>query len=92
MLKELLPTIFSSKNDMIVGITAVTLGKIRDDGRLKELWLSTNGNVHLPILFALFQDIEDIGDDVDEAKRLILKLFSSDRISFYRGGKEAFIV
>ena len=92
LLKELLPTIFSSKNDMIVGITAVTLGKIRDDGRLKELWLSTNGNVHLPILFALFQDIEDIGDDVDEAKRLILKLFSSDRISFYRGGKEAFIV
>lgn len=92
LLKELLPTIFSSKNDMIVGITAVTLGKIRGDGRLKELWLSTNGNVHLPILFALFQNIDDIGGDVDEAKRLILKLFSSDRISFYRGGKEAFIV
>jgi len=94
LLKELLPTIFSSQNNMIVGITAVTLGKIKEDGQLKELWLSTNGNVHLPILFALFQDIDSIGDegDVNETKKLILKLFSSDKISFYQGGKEAFIV
>ena len=94
LLKELLPTIFSSKNDMIVGITAVTLGEIKEDGQLKELWLNTDGNIHLPILFALFQDIENLGQnsDIDEAKSLIVRLFPSNRIDLYRGGKEAFIV
>lgn len=95
LLKEFLPSLFSRRNDMIVGITAVSLGEDlhNENGVLTgTLCLNTDGNVHLPLLFALFQDIESIGDDVDEAKRLILKLFSSDRISFYRGGEEAFIV
>lgn len=95
LLKELLPSLFSLGNDMIVGITAVSLGEDlhNENGELTgTLCLNTDGNVHLPILFALFQNIESIGDDgnIDETRRLVLKLFSSDRISFYRGGKEAF--
>ena len=97
LLKELLPSVFSIRNDMIVGITAVTLGEDlhNQDGKLSgTLCLNTDGNVHLPILFALFQEIDEIGEDADteEARLLIRKLFSSNKINFYRGGKVAFIV
>ena len=97
LLKELLPSVFSLRNDMIVGITAVTLGEDlhNEDGKLfGTLCLNTDGNVHLPILFALFQEIDEIGEDADteEARLLIRKLFSSSKINFYRGGKVAFIV
>ena len=97
LLKELLPSVFSLRNDMIVGITAVTLGEDlhNEDGKLSgTLCLNTDGNVHLPILFALFQEIDEIGEDTDaeEARLLIRKLFSSNKINFYRGGKIAFIV
>ena len=97
LLKELLPSVFSLRNDMIVGITAVTLGEDlhNEDGKLSgTLCLNTDGNVHLPILFALFQEIDEIGEDADteEARLLIRNLFSSNKISFYRGGKVAFIV
>lgn len=97
LLKELLPSVFSLRNDMIVGITAVTLGEDlhNKDGKLSgTLCLNTDGNVHLPILFALFQEIDEIGEDADteEARLLIRTLFSSNKINFYRGGKVAFIV
>lgn len=97
LLKELLPSIFSLRNDMIVGITAVTLGENlnNDEGKLTgTLCLNTDGNVHLPVLFALFQEIEEIDGktDINEVRNLILKLFSSNKINFYRGGKPAFIV
>jgi hypothetical protein len=82
---------------MIVGITAVTLGEDlhNADGKLSgTLCLNTDGNVHLPILFALFQEIDEIGEaaDTEEARLLIRKLFSSNKVNFYRGGKVAFIV
>lgn len=97
LLKELLPSVFSLRNDMIVGITAVTLGENlqNEDGKLSgTLCLNTDGNVHLPILFALFQEIDEIGEeeDTEESRLLIGNLFSSNKISFYRGGKVAFIV
>ena len=66
-----------------------------EDGKLSgTLCLNTDGNVHLPILFALFQEIDEIGEDADteEARLLIRNLFPSNKISFYRGGKDAFIV
>ena len=97
LLTELLPSVFSLRNDMIVGITAVTLGEnLRNvGGNLSgTLCLNTDGHVHLPILFALFQEIEEIGEDGDaeEMRQLIRKLFTSAKISFYRGGKVAAIV
>lgn len=97
LLKELLPSMFSLRNDMIVGVTAVTLGENlhNEKGNLSgTLWLNTDGNVHLPILFALFQKIDKIGNDADteEARLLIRNLFSSNKITFYRGGRIAHIV
>ena len=96
LLKELLPSLFALRNDMIVGITAVTLGEnlSNDKGKLTgTLCLNTYGNVHLPVLFALFQEIEKIDrtNDITEVRNLILKLFSN-KINFYRGGRPAFIV
>lgn len=97
LLKTLLPSVFSRRNDRIVGITAVTLGENlhNEEGNLTgALCLNTDGNIHLPILFALFQEIDEIGEDVnaEEVRLLIRNLFPSDKINFYRGGKIAFIV
>lgn len=97
LLKKLLPSIFSLHNDIIVGITAVTLGENlqNEDGKLTgTLCLNTNGNIHIPILFALFQGIDVVGESIDakEARMLIRNLFHSNKINLYRGGKVAFIV
>lgn len=95
LLKERLPSLFSLHNDMIVGITTVTLGEDlrNEDGKIYgTVCLNTDGNVHLPILFALFQEIDEVGEDTTEARRLIRELFSSDKMNFYRGGKIAYIV
>ncbi len=98
LVKDLLPSVFSLRNDMIAGLTSVTLGENlkNDNGKLTgTLCLNTDGNVHLPILFALFQSIEDItgiSDGRDVVKRLVYGLFSSDRVEFYRGGKRAHLL
>ena len=102
LLKQLLPSLFSQRNDMIAGITTVTLGvDLQNDGnRLTgTLCLNTSGNIHLPILFALFQNLEEIDTiDTTEISKLIRQLFSTSVdfsgkvISFYRGGKEAVIL
>lgn len=98
LLKRLLPTLFSKDNDMIVGVTSVTLGRsLRNDrGRLEgTLCLNTEGNIHLPVLFALLLELDEnstVWGNADERGRLIRSLFTSDRILFYRGGKPATIV
>lgn len=98
LLKSLLPTLFSIHNDMIVGVTSVTLGRNlhNDHGKLTgTLCLNAEGNVHLPVLFALLQKIDEeseVFDNSDEMKSLIYQLFTSDRISFYKGGKEVIIL
>lgn len=93
LLKELLPSMFAKNSDMIVGITAVTLGEnlSNEDGELKgKLCLNTKGNVHLPILFALFQGIDTVNDP--ELHKLMINLFTPDKIDFYRGGRIAILV
>jgi hypothetical protein len=87
---------------MIAGITTVTLGAdlCNNGNRLTgTLCLNTSGNIHLPILFALFQNLEEIDTiDTTEISSLIRQLFSTSVdlsgkvISFYRGGKEAVIL
>lgn len=91
-----LPTLFSRRNDMVVGITGVSLGqnlsvgKADDDGRKAmsgSLLLNTSQNLHIPILFALFQSVE-----MDSDSYCIMRdLFTPDVIRLYRGGEEAVI-
>lgn len=101
LLRNLLPTVFSKHNDMTVGITSVTLGRNlnNDHGKITNrqvtLYLNTKGNIHLPVLFALLQDLDDdinVPIDVEEIRSLTYKLFTPDRISFYRGGRKAVIL
>lgn len=83
---------------MIVGVTSVTLGKnLRNNhgSLMGTLCLNTGGNIHLPILFALLQDIDELStgpEEIEQFKSLTYKLFTSDRISFYRGGKIAVLL
>ena len=86
---------------MTVGITSVTLGRNlnNDHGKITNrqvtLYLNTKGNIHLPVLFALLQDLDDdinVPIDVEEIRSLTYKLFTPDRISFYRGGRKAVIL
>lgn len=96
LLRTELPTLFSKRNDMIVGITSVALGRNlhagdKNNAGKKELTgvltLNTSQNIHIPILFALFQGVE-----VDsESYQLMKRLFRSDVIKLYRGGVPAVI-
>ena len=96
MLRKQLPTLFSKRNDMIVGITSVSLGRElkagESNGEGKKrltgvLSLNTSQNLHIPILFALFQSVEVNS----ESYALIKHLFNSDVIKLYRGGEEVFM-
>lgn len=95
-LKSLLPSVFAQRNDLIVGITAVAIGENLKNvaGRLTgTLCLNTEGNIHLPILFSLFQEIDKSADaEIKEFRKMMLKLFSKDKISFYRGGRTVILV
>lgn len=97
LLRRCTPILFSKGNDRIVGITSVSLGEnlVNNNGRLEgTLCLNTEGNVHLPILFALLHDLDEdkYGIDEDKAKMLIRELFTNDKISFYRNGRNAFLI
>ena len=98
MLRELLPSIFSKYNDKIVGITSVTLGENLQNNQNKlsgKLCLNTQGNIHIPLLFALLLEIDEEGsrfDNPEEAKKLIQNVFTYDRIKLYRGGGIAWFV
>lgn len=96
LLTKELPTLFSRRNDMIVGITSVALGRNLNAGEENSdgkkqltgvLSLNTSQNLHIPILFALFQGVEVNS----ESYMLIRELFKTDVIRLYRGGKEAVI-
>ena len=87
LLKRLLPSVFATDNDRIVGISAVSLGKnLQDiDGRLTGyLYLNTEGNIHIPLLFALLQNAEN--------DALTGNLFTPDKIRFFLNGQEVFMV
>lgn len=96
LLRSELPTLFSKRNDMVVGITSVALGRNLNAGCQNEegkkqltgvLSLNTSQNLHIPILFALFQGVEVNS----ESYQLIKRLFKSDIIKLYRGGVPAVI-
>lgn len=91
-----LPTLFSRRNDMVVGITGVSLGLDLsvgiegDDGKKAmsgTLLLNTSRNLHIPILFALFQGVEMDSDSC----RIMRDLFSPDVMRLYKGGEEAVV-
>lgn len=96
LLKSMLPSLFSSRNGMTVAITDVTLGQNLQNEKgtiYGTLCFNTDGNVHLPILFALFQELEDVSNvDIRDMRNMIQELFSFDKINFYIGGKPAYIM
>lgn len=96
LLKKELPTLFSKKNDVVVGITSVSLGRDLKAGHQSEqgkkqmtgvLCLNTSQNLHIPILFALFQSV----DEDSETYKSMARLFNSDAIKLYLGGEEVLI-
>lgn len=97
LLKEKLPTLFSRRNNLVVGITSVSLGQDLRAGEVtpngkKQLAgkfdLNISQNLHIPILFALFQDIEE----GSESYRFLKSLFVPPAIYLYKNGEEVIIL
>lgn len=88
--------LFSEETPNPVGITAVSLGtdlgsgELNQDGQKKilgQMLLSVSNNIHVPMLFPLFLDV----NLSDAEKNLARKLFSSNAIQLYIKGKPAII-
>ncbi len=98
LLKNLLPFLFSANNDMIVGITDVSIGKnlSNQNGKLRgSLCHGVESNLHLPILFSIFQNSDEIREKYEELpilRTIIRRCICSNRINLYRGGKEAMMI
>ncbi len=94
LLKDLLPSVFAYENEQIVGITAVSLGENlhnRNNVMEGDLFADESGNVHLPILFALSQKLEESDCD-KETQKSIARLFTMDKINFYHKGQEVYLI
>lgn len=96
LLKNLLPSLFSNGNNMIVGITNISLGKnlSNEKGKLKgQLCNGIETNLHIPILFAIFQDIkEDTYKQYPILRTVVKRVFTPEHIHLFSDGKEAVII
>lgn len=93
LLIEKLPSVFSKNNDTISCITTVTLGKNlkNDNGKLRgTLYLNTNGNIHIPILFSLMLELEKTNPELENI--IAEELLYSNQIDIYRGGEPAYLI
>lgn len=95
-LKSHMDILFSSETPNPIGITAVSLGSNLGSGELNQggqkkilgqMHLSVVNNIHIPILFPLFLDI----DMSLTEKCIAAKLFNSGAIQLYIKGKRAVI-
>lgn len=95
-LKMHMDIFFSEETSNPVGITAISLGSNlgaggeTQDGQKKmlgQMHLSVSNNIHIPILFPLFIDM----DLSLEEKELAKKIFNSNHIQLYVKGKPAVI-
>lgn len=101
LVKDLLSALFSFGNRLFVGITTVSLGSGLDKGDnnsiIGQLDISTQNNVHIPMLFAFYAyldaEYENLPDktNTDKVMSAIRKVFAG-KISFYDNGKEAFSI
>lgn len=98
LLHLLLPSLFSKNSDKIVGETTITLGDNLQNIDKKisgNLNISPKGNIHIPLLFALFQTMDFLkgeSPDLSEVKKIAKRIFSSDKIKFYIGGELALVI
>lgn len=92
LVKDLLSALFAYGNNLFVGITAVSLGSGLDKGDnnsiIGQLDISTQNNVHIPMLFAFYAYI-DAGyehipnkTNTDKVMSAIRKVFAG-KISFF---------
>lgn len=98
-LRDRLPYVFSSGNGMVTGITAVTLGKgLGKDakgGLSGELHLNTDGNLHVPILFALLQEVSNMAEEDEDLRPLVSLMssaFSPDALELYVNGQRGILI
>lgn len=101
LLKEYLPSIFSIGSKLTAGITIMSLGEnlgVDANGELTGfLKLSTEYNIHVPVIFGIYADLcyeyEEASDE-DEKKGIaalldILKKLFADKIQLFINGKQA---
>lgn len=95
-LKTYMTTLFSEENPNPVGITAVSLGTNLGAGEFNEnkkkkltgcLHLDVSQNIHIPILFPLFNGLELSPKEAQIAK----KIFNNNVLKMYIKGKPAVI-
>lgn len=95
-LKLHMDILFSEETLNPIGITAISLGtdlgsgELNQDGQKKilgQMHLSVSNNLHIPILFPLFIDI----NLSDNEKGMAKKIFNSNSIQIYFKGKPALI-
>ena len=95
-LKTNMTTLFSEANPNPVGITAVSLGTNLGAGEFNEdmkkkltgcLHLDVSQNIHIPILFPLFNGLELSANEAQIAR----KIFNNNIIKMYIKGKPAVI-
>lgn len=101
LVKDLLSALFSFGNRLFVGITTVSLGSGLDKGDnnsiIGQLDISTQNNIHIPMLFAFYAyldaEYENFPDktNTDKVMSAIRKVFAG-KILFYDNGKEAFSI
>ena len=100
-LKESLPSIFSIGSKVTAGISIMSLGEnlgADDNGNLTGfLSLSTDYNIHIPVIFGIYADLcyrfEKINDE-EERKKIIallapLRRLFADRVQLFISGKQA---
>ena len=101
--KELLPSLFLPGSDAFVAITKVSLGtnleKDENGGIIGTLDISTNNNIHIPMLFAVYAYLDATYEQYEQSKKnnidqMMCSLRSefSDKVKFYSNGREAFAV
>lgn len=98
LVKDLLSALFSYDKKSFVAITTVSLGSGLDKGEnnsiIGQLDISTQNNVHIPMLFAFYAyldaEYEKLPDTINTDKVLsaLRKVFTG-KISFYENGKVA---
>lgn len=98
LVKDLLSALFSYDKKSFVAITTVSLGSGLDKGEnnsiIGQLDISTQNNVHIPMLFAFYAyldaEYEKLPDTMNTDKVLsaLRKVFTG-KLSFYENGEEA---
>ena len=97
LIKEYLPSLFAKGSGIYVGITAVSLGtnlSAGEDNRIQgHLSLSTQYNIHLPIIYGLYAYLSEVydgspEDEKAEIERVVvpLRAMMKDKVEMFSNG------